>query len=60
MMRQRVTYRLDEGPSHTTLLIWVNGAQSGELVVRGDEVEVLRGIVKCLAEVFGASHLDTP
>jgi hypothetical protein len=44
----KVTHRLEKGPVHTNLTLWVDGANIGRLTVRNDESRVLDLIVSGL------------
>ena len=55
-MNLRITYRLQKGGAHWTLTVWVNGACTGNLCVREEEVDLLHCLKRTL-EAEGASEV---
>lgn len=46
----RISLRLEATGSHTTMTMWVNGANAGALCVRNDEADILLTITQALRE----------
>ena len=44
MNDHRVTYKVQRGPSHSSISIWVNGGLAGKITVRKDEESVLQSM----------------
>lgn len=51
--KPQVVAHVDHGVAHSTMVLWVNGANAGKLTVRQNETVVLDRIWDALCERFG-------